>query len=81
MHLFFKGAHLLKIRSLTCLDNLRMGDLLVSFLRFARVRPNCGERACVGLWGQFAVSMGSHRRFGGAELIACLHLRGVGHIC
>ena len=58
-----------------------MGDLLVSFLGFARMRPNCGERACVGLWGQFAASMGSHCRFGGAGLIAFLHLRGVDNIC
>ena len=37
-------------------SNLRMGDLLRSFPRCARVRPKCARKS-VDLWGQSTVSM------------------------
>lgn len=33
------------------------------------MKPNCIEMNCVGLWGQFTTSMGSHWRFDGLGVL------------
>ena len=38
-----------------------MGDLLGSVPGYARVRPKCAGKTCVGLWGQSTVPMSSHQ--------------------
>ena len=43
-------------------SNLRIGDLLGSYPRCARVKSKCAGKTCIGLWGQSTISMSSHRR-------------------